>query len=64
MERSMNAEIKDMLHNIAGNFVQLSEALEKQDREYSDRIAYLEYKSSKNADVLKQIAKTILNELE
>ena len=60
----MNAEIKDMLHNIAGNFVQLSEALEKQDREYSDRIAYLEYKSSKNADVLKQIAKTILNELE
>ena len=60
----MNTEIKDMLHNIAGNFVQLSEALEKQDREYSDRIAYLEYKSSKNADVLKQIAKTILNELE
>lgn len=60
----MNTEIKDMLHNIAGNFVQLSEALEKQDREYSDRIAYLEYKSGKNADVLKQIAKTILNELE
>lgn len=60
----MNTEIKDMLHNIASNFAQLSEALEKQDREYSDRIAYLEYKSSKNADVLKQIAKTILNELE
>lgn len=57
-------KITEILTNIGSDFNALAEELEKQHKAITTRLDVLEYQTDKNKATLKNIAHTILNELE
>lgn len=60
----MNDNIKYTIQLIAGNFAKLAEELEKDNIELNTRLSAIECETSKNRDVLKDIANRILESLD
>lgn len=57
-------KIAEMLINIGDDFNALAEELEKQHKAITTKLDALEYQTDKNKATLKNIAHTILNDLE
>lgn len=60
----MNDNIKYALQSIASNFAKLSEELEKENIELNTRLSVLEIETTKNQDILRDIAHKILERLD
>ena len=60
----MNNDVAKLLQDAASIFAQLASTIEGEHRRLNDRIDHLENKTEKNKETLKNIAQTILDNLD